>query len=139
MPYLHSSAIIKAACPGDWIAKGDMAPEPAATLAVTTAMDETEEWVLDGYPRSERQIASVHRTPIIYLAVTRHQALRRAASRGRMPINIETHRITEQTKVLAPVLALSACVIQTGWRTADEVFWAAIQWLENDVQPREYP
>jgi adenylate kinase family enzyme len=116
-----------------------MAPEPYATQAVLAVINKQENWVLDGFPRSINQLNGVRYTPIIYLAVTRLQAMRRAKIRARMPLEVEIHRIQEQTILLAPVKAMAACVIQTGFRTVDEVFRAAVDWLELEKQPRDTP
>jgi hypothetical protein len=56
-----------------------------------------------------------------------------------MPLPVEAYRIVQQRRSLAPVKAISACVIQTGWRTEDEVFRAVIEWLELEKQPRNTP
>ena len=118
---------------------GEMAPEPCATTAVLDAIEQSSEWILDGFPRSERQVRSAGFVPVIYLEVTRAQALRRAEKRARMPLPVEAYRIAQQRRLIAPVKAIAACVIQTGWRTEDEVFRAAIDWLELEKQPRDYP
>lgn len=102
-------------------------------------------WILDGFPRSNLQLdillgrGDLLFPPIVYLSVTQHQAERRALLRARLPIATERHRIQTQSAILASIKNISACVIQTGWRTQDEVFRAAVDWLELETQPRDTP
>lgn len=138
VPYLHSSDIAKRECPGDWVEQGAMAPEPCTTLAVERAIDATPEWVLDGFPRSEFQLRSVRREAIVYLDVSTKAALRRVKTRGRHPPAFEERRITEQTRLLAPVKAQAAVIIPTTFRDPTEVAEAIIRWYLDDIHPSEF-
>lgn len=139
VPLIHGSRIVMDACPGDWIKAGNMAPEPCATEAIEDELSEHDEWVLDGFPRSERQLRSPHvrREAIVYLDISERGALKRAVKRNRAPIEIEQHRIKEQRRLLVPIKALCAVVIPVTFRSPDQVTDAVIRWYEGNVHPSE--
>lgn len=134
--FLHGSTIVRAACPGDWLEQGHMAPEPAASKAILEAIGDTDQWVLDGYPRHMAQWGYLPRgTPIIYLEVAHKEALKRLATRGRFDMSIEAYRIREQARLLSPVKQLAACVIPTTYLSPSQVLDFAIEWLERGTEP----
>lgn len=139
VPLLHSSRIAIAACPGDWVAKGQMAPEPCTTLAVERELEQYDEWVLDGFPRSAQQLRSpfVKREAIVYLDISTKRALERLKVRGRAPQAIEYQRVREQTQILAPVRQQSAVIIPVTFRTPSQVVDAVIRWYLDNIHPNE--
>jgi len=137
--YIHSSAIARNQCPGDWAARGDMAPEPCTTIAVEETVSGYNQWVLDGFPRAMYQLRSpiIRREPMVFLDVSPAQALIRAIKRGRDDRAIEEKRIREQGQLLAPVRALAAVVIPTSFRTPEQVNQSILDWYLHDVHPNE--
>lgn len=115
-----------------------MAPEPCATLSIERALNHTDEWVLDGFPRSIRQLPSVQHEAIVYLDINTRTALKRAIARGRNTPEIERYRITEQLQLLAPIRAQSAVVIPVSFMAPDQVVNAIVNWYINDVHPQAY-
>lgn len=117
-----------------------MAPEPCTTIAIEEAVQANSQWVLDGFPRSETQLRSkyVRREAIVFLDVSKREAYRRAARRGRADMVIEAKRIDQQTVLLAPVRALAAVIIPTTFRTPDQVNQMILDWFERDIHPNEH-
>lgn len=112
-----------------------MAPEPCATLAIEDELSRHEQWVLDGFPRSARQLPSVRREPIVYLELSNRLALARAIKRGKADPRIEWHRITRQAKLLADVRTVAAVIVPVANRTPQEVLSVIIDWFEHDIHP----
>lgn len=139
VPLVHGSKVVIAACPGDWIVKGNMAPEPCATDAVENELAHNDEWVLDGFPRSITQLESpfVRREAIVYLDISYRGALRRASLRGRANPTIEEHRIRQQAALLIPVKTRCAVVIPVTYRTPEQVTEAVIRWYDHNIHPSE--
>lgn len=137
VPLLHSSRIAIAACPGDWVEKGHMAPEPCTTVAVEREIEKHQEWILDGFPRSAQQLRSVRREAIVYLDISTKRALERLKVRGRAPQAIEYQRVREQTQILAPVRQQSAVIIPCTFRTPDQVVESVIRWYLDNIHPNE--
>lgn len=135
LPYLHSSQIIKEACPGDWIEKGHMAPEPCATFAIEQALMTHAEWILDGFPRSARQIGSINHEPIVYLDISNPQALRRAIKRGAASPEVEEYRIREQSRILSPIRQIAAVFVPTWGKTPEQTLQTVLDWYEHDIHP----
>lgn len=139
VPLVHGSREVIAACPGDWIEKGDMAPEPCATDAVEAVLAREDEWVLDGFPRTITQLESpfVRREAIVYLDISYRGALRRASLRGRADQRIEEHRIAQQSMLLIPVKSRCAVVIPVTYRNPEQVTEAIIRWYDHNIHPSE--
>lgn len=113
-----------------------MAPEPEATIAIREETSFYPEWVIDGFPRSARQLRVIRFPTIIFLTVSARRAVERLQGRGRQPMAVELYRVREQSRLLAPVRAMAAVEINTTWRTPEEVLQATIDWLELEKQPR---
>ena len=112
-----------------------MAPEPCATNAIEAALSFHDQWILDGFPRSERQLPSVDHEAIIYLDLTKRLAIQRLSKRGRATIDIEWHRIEEQSKLLVPVRQVAAVILPVAHRTPEEVLSMVVDWYEHDIHP----
>lgn len=140
VPLIHSSKIAKTMCPGDWLDKGNMAPEPCTTLAVEQELAKHDEWIIDGFPRSAYQLRSpvVRREAIVYLDISVRAAMKRAMLRGRAPQEIEYKRIREQLQILAPVRQQAAVIIPCTFRSPEQVIQAVIRWYADNIHPSEY-
>lgn len=116
-----------------------MAPEPCATQAVEYELSRHEEWILDGFPRTARQLNSpfVRREAIVFLDISLKGALKRATKRGRNSPEIERHRIESQALLLAPVKARCAVVVPVTFRTPEQVLASVIRWYDHNIHPSE--
>ena len=116
-----------------------MAPEPCTTLAVEQVLYNFDEWVLDGFPRSSKQLESplVRWEAIVYLDISTKGAIQRLIKRGRADEDIEAHRVRQQSMILSPVRQRAAVIIPTTFRTPDAVVDAIIRWYTKNIHPSE--
>lgn len=135
---IHGSKIVQEACRGIWeSSSGTMAPEPQATIAIEMEVAKYGEFILDGFPRSERQLRApfVEADTVVYLDLTNPQALIRALSRARNTPEIEEMRIEEQARLLTPVKSMAAVIVPVYNRTEREVTQAVIDWYDHNIHP----